>query len=61
MQEFEVVFYELPNGKEPAKEFLEGLDLKMQAKMLRTIALLQQNGTACGSRTPNRWTMALWS
>ena len=45
MQEFEVVFYELPNGKEPAKEFLEGLDLKMQAKMLRTIALLQQNGT----------------
>lgn len=46
MQEFEVVFYELPNGKEPAKEFLEGLDLKMQAKMLRTIALLQENGTA---------------
>lgn len=46
MQEFEVVFYDLPNGKEPAKEFLEGLDVKMQAKMIRTIALLQQNGTA---------------
>lgn len=41
-----MVFYDLPNGKEPAKEFLEGLDLKMQAKMIRTIALLQQNGTA---------------
>lgn len=46
MQDFEVVFYDLPNGKEPAKEFLEGLDLKMQAKMIRTISLLQHNGTA---------------
>lgn len=46
MQEFEVIFYDLPNGEEPAKEFLEGLDLKMQAKMIRTIELLQKNGTA---------------
>ena len=46
MQDFEVVFYDLPNGKEPAKEFLEGLDLKMQAKMIRTISLLQHNGTS---------------
>lgn len=45
MQDFEVVFYDLPNGKEPAKEFLEELDVKMQAKMIRTIELLQKNGT----------------
>lgn len=46
MPEFEVVFYDLPNGKEPAKEFLEGLDQKMQAKLIRTVVLLQQNGSA---------------
>ena len=46
MPEFEVVFYDLPNGKEPAKEFLEGLDPKMQATLIRTVVLLQQNGPA---------------
>ena len=45
MQPFEAIFYDLPDGREPAREFLDGLDLKMRAKMLRTIALLQENGT----------------
>jgi len=44
MREFEIFFYNLPNGKEPAKEFLLGLDKKMRAKMLRTVELLSHNG-----------------
>ena len=46
MQEFEAVFYDLPDGREPAREFLDSLDVKMRAKMVRTIELLQHNGTS---------------
>ena len=45
MQEFEIIFYDKPDGTEPVKEFLDSLDVKMRAKMLRTIALLETNGT----------------
>lgn len=45
MNEFEVVFYDLPNGKEPAKEFLLSLSPPMNAKMSRTIAMLETNAT----------------
>lgn len=44
MEEFEIVFYDHPNGSEPAKDFILSLDTKMRAKMLRTIKLLQDNG-----------------
>ena len=44
MQEYEVIFYDKADGTEPAKEFLLSLDVKMRAKMLRTIELLQNNG-----------------
>lgn len=44
MQDFEIIFYMKPDGKEPAREFLDNLDLKMKAKMLRTIVMLQKNG-----------------
>ena len=44
MQPFKVSFYAAPDGTEPAKEFLLGLDKKMRAKMLRTIGLLAANG-----------------
>ena len=43
---FQVFFYDRPDGKEPAKEFLLSLDKKMRAKMLRTVELLSQNGYA---------------
>ena len=43
---FQVLFYDRPDGKEPAKEFLLSLDKKMRAKMLRTVELLSQNGYA---------------
>ena len=39
-----VEFYDLPNGTCPAEAFLDSLDLKMQAKMIRTIELLEENG-----------------
>ncbi len=45
MQPFEVIFYDKPDGTEPAKEFLLSLEPKMRAKMLRTISMLQTNGT----------------
>ena len=43
---FETIFYEKPDGTQPVKEFLDGLDIKMQAKMVRTIQILQENATA---------------
>lgn len=43
-EEFDVIFYEKEDGSEPAKEFLNSLDTKMLAKMVRTIAILQING-----------------
>lgn len=44
MQGFEVVFYEKEDGSSPVEEFLQGLDAPMEAKMLRTIELLENNG-----------------
>ena len=46
MQEFEIVFYDKPDGSEPVKEFLLSVDEKMRARLLRTIDLLARNGTA---------------
>lgn len=43
-KQISVEFYNLPDGSEPAKEFLKSLDPKMKAKMLRTIELLETNG-----------------
>ncbi len=40
-----VIFYARENGQEPAKDFILGLDIKMRAKVLRTIKLLADNGT----------------
>lgn len=44
MPDFDVIFYDKPDGSEPAKDFIVGLDKKMRAKMLRTISLLAHNG-----------------
>ena len=41
-----VVFYRDKKGEEPVKTFLDSLDLKMRAKMLRTIQLLADNGNS---------------
>lgn len=44
MPKFEVEFYETEKGDQPAKDFLLKLDKKMRAKMVNTIAILQDNG-----------------
>ena len=44
MNRFEVEFYETESGAQPAKDFIESLDVKMRAKMMMTIGLLQDNG-----------------
>ena len=41
-----IKFYQKEDGTEPALDFLYSLDPKMIAKMLRTIDLLEANGTA---------------
>lgn len=43
--EFEAVFYDLPNGHKPAKDFLKDLDVKMRTKMMRAISMLEFGGT----------------
>lgn len=44
MESFTVEFYETARGVQPAKEFLLSLDVKMRAKMLNIISILQDNG-----------------
>ena len=41
---YEIIFYETEGGNCPVEEFLDSLDPKMHAKMLRTIDLLEKNG-----------------
>ena len=45
MRNLTIIFYTKPDGSEPVTEFLLSLDLKMRAKTIRTIELLQNNGT----------------
>ena len=44
MPEYEIEFYIKQDGTEPAKDFILGLDTKMRAKTLRTVALLREEG-----------------
>ena len=44
MRKFDIIFYDKEDGSKPAQEFLDSLDLKMRAKMLRTIEMLRING-----------------
>ena len=38
--DFEIIFYDKSDGTEPVKEFLDSLNVKMRAKMVREIELL---------------------
>ena len=42
MEEFEIIFYDKPDGTEPAKEFILSLDDKMRAKVLSLLELLSE-------------------
>lgn len=43
---WEVEYYETKNGKIPAYEFIESLSVKMKAKALKELELLEEFGTA---------------
>ena len=45
MLEFKAIFYDKPDGTEPAKDFLRNLNKKMRTKMAWTIAMLESGGT----------------
>lgn len=40
----QVVFYKKQNGTVPVEDFLQSLDMKMQAKVVRAIDMLKVNG-----------------
>ena len=44
MGKFIVEFYEKSNGKIPVEEFLLNLDIKMRAKVVELIKILQEKG-----------------
>lgn len=44
LRKFDVNFYKEENGDCPVEQFLDSLDNKMKAKILKMIMLLQQNG-----------------
>jgi phage-related protein len=44
MDKFEVEFYTKENGEKPAKDFILSLDIKMKAKILGLIDILEEKG-----------------
>lgn len=44
MEKFEVVFYEKENGYCPVEEFIDALDVKMRAKLVRLLEILEEKG-----------------
>lgn len=44
MEKFEVVFYEKENGYCPVEEFIDALDVKMQAKLVGLLEILEEKG-----------------
>ena len=44
MADFEVLFYEKENGDCPVEEFINSLDVKMRAKMVGLLELLEEKG-----------------
>ena len=45
MQKFDIDFYKKNDGSCPIIEFLNELDVKMRAKIIRMLKLLEQNGS----------------
>ena len=44
MDKFEVIFYEKENGGRPVEDFLDSLDIKMRAKLLGLLGILEEKG-----------------
>lgn len=45
MDNFDIDFFQLDNGNYPVKEYLNATDVKMRAKILWTIGLLEKTVT----------------
>ena len=45
---WEIEFYRSERGRAPVAEFIEGLPPKMQARVLRTVGLLEEHGAELG-------------
>lgn len=43
---FDIDYYTLPNGEQPVRVFLDGLDNKMQVKAFAGLALLEEMGNS---------------
>ena len=46
MEQFTVEFYETEEGIIPVEEFLDGLDIKMRAKLVMLMKVLQEKGNS---------------
>ena len=44
MPDFKVIFYETADGKSPIEDFLNSLDVKMRAKLVAQLSLLESLG-----------------
>lgn len=44
MTDFEIGFYKTENGDIPILDFVQSLDIKMKAKVLRCVDILKKNG-----------------
>lgn len=42
--QFELVFYETGDGQKPVEDFLLGFDMKMRAKMIHMMEILEDKG-----------------
>lgn len=48
MDKFTIDFYSKQDGQQPAKNFIRKLEPKMQAKVLKVLDLLENNGPLTG-------------
>ena len=44
MEQFEVILYEKENGESPVEEFMSSLDVKMRAKLIGLLEILEEKG-----------------
>lgn len=44
MEHYEIIFFTLEDGTQPAREYIESLSVKMRARIAKIIALLREYG-----------------
>lgn len=45
MQNYNIIMYEKDNGEKPVERFLDELNVKIKARVMRMIKILKENGT----------------